>query len=78
LLQLIHIASHHQIVNAAQGDVEGSTFDQPAIVGVDDSFDHLVFEVAFLAAVGGYFQCIQQWRVPCATYLTFGYPQGQP
>ena len=64
-------------MNATQGDVDGPALDQSAIVGVDDRFDHFVFEVAFLAAVGSYVQCIQQGRMPCAAHPTLSYPQGQ-
>ena len=64
-------------MNAAQGDIDASVFDWPAIVGIDHRFDDLMFEVAFFAAVRGHFQRIQNGRISRPAYAAFGHPDGQ-
>ena len=64
-------------MNATQGDVQRSAFDQTPIVGVDHRLDDLVFEVAFFAAVRGDFQRIQQGRISRPAYAALGNSQRQ-
>ena len=51
LFRIVYIVVNDDVVDAAKGNINGSAFDQPAIVGVDDCFDDLVFKLALFAVV---------------------------
>ena len=55
----INIAADHEIMDTSQRDIDGSAFDQPAIVGIDYRLDDLVLEINFLTAVWRHLQGIQ-------------------
>ena len=57
LVKLIDVTADHDIVNAAQGNIDRTAVDQPTIIGINDSFDDFMFKVTFLANIWPYFKC---------------------
>lgn len=54
--KLIDVATDHDIVNAAQGNIDRAAVDQPTVIGINDSLDDFMLKVGFLANIRPYFE----------------------
>src|SRR5665811_1359868 len=68
---LVNITANNNIMNAAQRNIDRSTFNQTAIVGINHRLSNLMFNICFSSTIGGYLQGIQQRRITGPTGETF-------
>jgi histone deacetylase complex regulatory component SIN3 len=64
-------------MNAPYGNINRSSINKSAIIGIDDRLDHFLLEVGFFAGVASYLQGTEKGRVKGTTLAAFNHPYGQ-